>query len=912
MPTGNPLARVLASRAAAVLFVTLMAVVPVRTVVALEDDDPDALRRTLMEHREAEAAIKERLAKAQLTMAPATLNQTQYDVTAYNLDLTLTPTASNLAGTVATTATVTGASIATFELDLRSNLVVSAARVNGAPTTFTRNGHLVIINLDRTYVTGESVTVSLIYSGNPAGEFWGWDSHNGLPMIWSLSEPFGSPYWWPCKNVTDDKADVLDVTVTLPDNLVVASQGLLVSEVDNGATKTFHWHSDYPIVPYLVSIACYPYTRFSHWYTPLDGGAPMEVQYFVYPDHYSSVQSTYALTVPMITAYAHGFGEYPFVNEKYGHAEFVWGGGMEHQTCTSLGGWSEDLISHELAHSWWGDMITCADFGHIWLNEGFATWCEAYWKEQTEGFATYQQYMNAAAYMGAGTIIVEDPLHDDIFSSSLSYNKGSWVVHMLRGVLGDDDFFAGLAQYRAQYGYGSATTEQLRDVLEAVSGRDLDAFFQQWIYGQYFPIYEYGWGPGPHAGEIALDISQVQTNAGVFTMPITIRVTTDQGVFDRRVENDQASQAYVLSVPGTVSDVALDPDRWILRQVRTVVSNPSLDQGILVVNGVEWATYNAELRAAYEAQAFWGDLPIAFWDCFATPSGGYPSTLPAPLGHGAVPASVLGQYSAVVWVGNDYNGDLTSWQETPIASYLAAGGNVLLLCRQSQSFLGTTLASYLGVTWAEQDGTPGNCLAVAPGLVDMAFTGAQTYNDVYTTTVGAHSTLLFRASTGFSTPRGLGCIVQPPLGGTHRPDGGRLAHIGVRPYRLNNTALRANVSYILATFFGEPYSPSTPVMPGDDVLAARPALGASYPNPFNPQTVVPFSLPRAASVELAVFDLRGHRVRDLAAGAFAAGRHDARWDGADDAGRACAAGSYVARLRVDGVTVGSRSLMLVR
>ncbi len=900
----------MSSGSARALALVVLLQVAVASAVAQPLDDPAALRRDLLQHREDEAATKERLAKAQLVATPATFNQTQYDVTHYDLDLTLTPAASTLAGTVAATVTVTGAGIATVELDLRSNLVVTAAKVNGAPTTFTRSGQLVIVNLDRTYTTGESVTAALTYSGNPAGEYFGWSSYNGLPMIWSLSEPFGARYWWPCKDVNDDKADALDIRVTVPDNLVVASQGLLVSEVDNGSTRTFHWHTDYPTATYLVSIACYPYRRFSHWYTPLDGGDPMEVQYFVYPDHFDAVQSTYALTVSMITAFAAGFGEYPFVNEKYGHAEFVWGGGMEHQTCTSLGGWSEDLISHELAHSWWGDMITCTDFQHVWLNEGFATWSEAYWKEQSEGFAVYQQYMDLAAYYGPGTIIVEDPLNDNIFSSALSYNKGSWVVHMLRGVLGDDDFFAGLAAYRAQYAYGSATTEQLRDVLETVSGRDLDAFFQQWIYGEYFPVYEYQWNAGPGANQVTLEIDQVQADAGVFTMPITVRVVTDQETVDLRVENSQASQSYVLTVPGEVTEVLLDPEHWILRQVRTTVSNPSLAQGILLVNGVDWGTYTPELQNAYLARAFWGDNPITFWDCFATPTGGYPATLPPALGHGAVPASVLGQYSAVIWVGNDYNGDLPLWFETPIASYLEAGGNVLLMCRRSSAFLAGSLLDYLGVTWAEHEATLGNCVAVAPGLVAMPFTGNQSFNDVYLTTVRPGSTLLFKDTAGFGGERGIGCLVEPPLGGTHRPDGGRLAHLSGRPYRFQASALRQNVEYILEHHFGEPYSPTTAV--SGDAPVALPVLGPCYPNPFNPQTVIPFSLPRAADVDLTVFDVRGRRVRVIADGGFAAGSHQMRWDGADAAGRACAAGTYFARLRVDGQTVTTRGLVLVR
>ena len=296
------------------------------------------------------------------------------------------------------------------------------------------------MNLDRTYATGETVTVSVTYSGNPAGESFGWDSHGGQPMIWTLSEPFGARDWWPCKDVNNDKADSVDIRVTVPDNLIVASNGLLVSDVDNGATRTFHWHTDYPIATYLVSLAMPPLhhvlaTGTRRW----PAATRWRCSSSSTPTIYDDVQATYALTVPMIEAFAQGFGEYPFVDEKYGHAEFTWGGGMEHQTFTSLGGWSEDLISHELAHQWWGDMITCADFDHIWLNEGFATWGEAYWKEQTDGLRHlpavhgHRRLLRRAARSSSRI-----PLNDNIFDGNLSYNKGSWVVHMLRGVLGDD------------------------------------------------------------------------------------------------------------------------------------------------------------------------------------------------------------------------------------------------------------------------------------------------------------------------------------------------------------------------------------------------------------------------------------------------------------------------------------------
>jgi aminopeptidase N len=863
---------------------------------------PDDLRESLLRHRWQEAQSKARTAAA-LARAETerTANQAEYDVHHYDLDLTLDPAALTLTGTVAATVEVIGTAISTLDLNLDSGLTVSGATSGGVPVSYVHANDIVTVTLDQTYVTGDPVTVSVSYSGNPAGDSFGWSYSGGQRMIWTLSEPYGAREWWPCKDLNSDKADSVDIQVTLPDNLIVASNGLLISDIDHGTTRTFHWRTNYPIATYLVSLACHPYTTFSDWYTPQGGGDPMEIQFFVFPANYAAVQENYAKTKDMIATYAQAYGEYPFLDEKYGHAEFTWGGGMEHQTITSLGGHGEDLISHELAHQWWGDMITCADFGHIWLNEGFATWSEAYWKENVEGFATYQAYMDAAAYYGAGTIFVEDPSDfSAIFDVNLSYNKASWVVHMLRHVMGDEDFIAGLALYRSAYGYGSATTEQFRDAMEAACGLDLDSFFEQWIYGEYFPVYSPSWSQRPD-GTVDLTIDQVQTNAGLFTMPIDVRIETTAGTFDFVVQNSLASETYSLPVTGTAEAVLLDPDRWILRQVQTTVTNPTFAEGILVVNGVDWGTYNTEITTAYADSIFWGDNSMTFWDTFSEPAGGYPANLPEPLGHGSVPGDILGQYSAVVWIGNDYNGDLPKWQETPILSYLAAGGNVLLLSRRGQSFLAGDCSDYLGITWTATAVTLVDCVSHYTGLVDIPFTGSQSYNDVFSTSVGPNSTLLFEDAGG-SGDRGTGVHAQPPGGGTHRPDGGQFVHVAGRPYRMNHDALRTDVEFILEDFFGEPYAPTSAIAAASS--EARFELHPLRPNPFRGETWITFELPARRRVDLSVYDVGGRLVRRLLASEHPAGRGSVRWDGADWHNRPVAAGVYYVRL-----SDGSRTLV---
>ena len=875
---------------------------------------PTELQIRLNAHRQAEASAKARLVAASLDAEKAAAPvQGFYDVHHYDLDLDLSPSTHTLTGTVTVGAEVVGATLSTMALDLDDNMTVSAATSGGLPATFVHAGGTLNVTLDRTYAQGEAVSVGVSYAGDPSGDYFGWDSFDSQPMIWTLSEPFGAREWWPCKDLNTDKADSVDIRVTVPDGLIVASNGLLESEVDNGATRTFHWATRYPIATYLVSLAIHPYIHFSDAYTPLAGGDPMPLEFYVFPSHYGAVQTNYALTKDMIGVFAQAYGEYPFVDEKYGHAEFNWGGGMEHQTLTSLGGWSPDLISHELAHQWWGDMVTCADFHHIWLNEGFATWSEAYWVEQAYGEGIYRDYMEAAAFYGTGTIYVEDTSDVwGIFDWNLSYNKSSWVVHMLRGVLGDDDFFASLAAYRAAHEFGTAVTEDLRDICEAVSGRDLDAFFEQWIYGAYYPQYVYNWTAGPVGDYSAVDltIGQVQTNAGVFTMPIDVRVLTSTGTYDFTVENDAASRNYILPVDGDVLAVTLDPDDWILCTIEAPLENPTFTGGMLLVNGYDLEVYGDQVAAAFADSVFSGGLPFTFWDARDEPAGGYPAGMPAPAGHGPIPAGVLGLFSSVVWTGADAV-DLAAWDQTRFADYLTAGGNLLLLAPGGRSYLDGPLDGYLGVSW-DQYGpfALGDCRAALPGLVDLPFAFPQSGVDGFAPGVTGDTVLLFADETGVAAPLGVGALVRPPLGASFRPRGGRLAYVGGSAAAYQPDALKQDLAFLLANEFDEPYTHAVTAVSGPPAAAGSRLL-PNHPNPFNPRTVVPFAIADPGRVEIAVFDAAGRRVRTLLADSLPAGPGSVVWDGVGDAGRPLASGTYFVRLSTaQGASV--RPMTLVR
>jgi hypothetical protein len=296
---------------------------------------------------------------------------------------------------------------------------------------------------------------------------------------------------------------------------------------------------------------------------------------FIYPENLNYVKPFVDETDEMITVFANRYGEYPFIQEKYGHAEFQWGGAMEHQTCTSMGFWGSGVISHELAHQWYGDMITCKDWHHIWLNEGFATYSEAVYIEAKSGKAAYKTQIAAemsSARNAVGTIWVQDISNEwEIFNGARSYAKGACVLHMLRGIVGDSTFFDILRAYSADpsVSYGVATTEDFQAIAESVYGQSLGYFFQEWIYGENEPTYSVGWNKSLVSGDIydvTINISQsVNNNPAYFTMPVQIKLNTSLGDTVVTLFNNTQNQSFQFQVIGNPQAIVFDPENWILK-----------------------------------------------------------------------------------------------------------------------------------------------------------------------------------------------------------------------------------------------------------------------------------------------------------------------------------------------------------
>ncbi|HEX9007272.1 MAG TPA: M1 family metallopeptidase, partial [Bacteroidota bacterium] len=322
----------------------------------------------------------------------------EIDVTYYFLNLTVStaPAPSLLSGAVEIRAVNRSDSLGQVVLDLRNTMTVDSVLSHGRRISFSQQPATLTAQLERRYRANEAVDLTVVYHGVPAATGFGsfiFSSHEGTPWVWSLSEPYGSRDWWPSKDHPSDKADSADIWITCDARFRAGSNGTLTAVIDNGnGTKTWRWSERYPIASYLISIAVTNFTELDYWfrYTPTDS---MPVVNYVLPELAAQAAQNLPKTVDMLRIFSDAYGLYPFIKEKYGHASMGSGGAMEHQTMTSTTSFQEYVVAHELAHQWFGDMITCRTWVELWLNEGFARYNEAIYGERMYGSALYHGYI---------------------------------------------------------------------------------------------------------------------------------------------------------------------------------------------------------------------------------------------------------------------------------------------------------------------------------------------------------------------------------------------------------------------------------------------------------------------------------------------------------------------------------------
>ena len=487
-----------------------------------------------------------------------------------------------------------------MEFDLSDSLTVDSVVYHNSPLSFNQTQPDILQIILPAVIPSDTLdSVMVYYQGTPPNTGFGafiQSNHNGTPIIWTLSEPFGAKEWWPCKQSLNDKIDSVEILVTTPQAYRVASNGLLVSEIQSGGNKIYHWKTKYPIAAYLVAIAVTNYSYYSD-FVPMQNGDSLEVLNYVYPEDLSNAQLQTPAIIDMIQFFDSLTITYPFANEKYGHAQFGWGGGMEHQTMSFMVNFGSSLMAHEVAHQWFGDHVTCGSWQDIWLNEGFATYFEGLIKERF--FPTSWMSWKAAAISNItsapdGSVICDDTTSvNRIFNGRLSYKKGAYLLHMLRWKLGDSLFFTAIKNYLNDplLSGGYARTSDLISHLEITGGQNLTAFFNQWYYNQGFPSYQLYWAQS--GSTLSLKVDQLTSHVSVpfYEMPVPVKFIGQSADTTIIFDHQYSGQSFYPEISFPVMSVVFDPDLQILSANNTVLGIPEFsaaaDQVILYPNPVK-------------------------------------------------------------------------------------------------------------------------------------------------------------------------------------------------------------------------------------------------------------------------------------------------------------------------------------
>lgn len=519
-----------------------------------------------------------------------------YDICYHRFQLDVNPNVRYVAGEVTTYFTVQADNFDTIRFDLSDSLMVSNVLRGGTSLSFVQPGNnSLLIDLGLSLDVGAIDSVTIVYGGQPDSNGFGsfeTSTHGSQPVLWTFSQPYSARDWWPCKQSLDDKIDSVEFLITVPDTFSVAANGRLLAVESGVGVDQYHWKMTSPVAYYLLAFAVTNYTKYT---VPIstNSGQNINVENYVYPENLMSWMASDEHLSGVMKFYCDRFGDYPF--EQYGHAEYSASGGMEHQMMSFMSGPSKSLISHELAHQWFGNLVTCGSWEDIWLNEGFATYLTELYEEQVNpaDWESFKNYSIASiTSLPGGSVFVDDTTNvGRMFDYRLTYQKGAYLLHMLRWKLGDETFFQGLKNYLndPQLRDAFVITDDLKYHFEQAGGQDLTEFFNDWFYGQGFPTYHIE--VLQRGGLVYFDIEQTTSHPSVdlFEMPIPIRLIGETEDTIVRLENTSNNERLSAIVPFEVKSVEFDPERWIIsdnntitfdkrRSVFEVYPNPTVDE----------------------------------------------------------------------------------------------------------------------------------------------------------------------------------------------------------------------------------------------------------------------------------------------------------------------------------------------
>lgn len=567
--------------------------------------------------------------------------ESKYDVKEYILDLNISNTSTIISGNVIVNATILDTTLNVFVIDLINNMgdmfmETDSVKLNEASSTFTHSNNQIFVPLDSELSLNEMISVQIFYHGNGMATYQTFNngiavsSYMGKNHSYSSCEAFGSYTWFPSKQKLSDKADSVTFYINTDSTNKSGSLGLLesITPLPEGRVR-YKWKTNYPTAYYLISFAVGPYEEQTH-YTELPNTEDSLLMYNLliedetyYPIHQVALEKTDEL----IFLFSEKFGIYPFKDEKYGHS--VIGEvleGMEHQTMSLMGlaaldtnmTYMPDLIpyasdrycwvnAHELAHQWFGNYVTCSSWSHVWLNEGLGTYAEYIaiqnLDSQENAGLWMDKYHTYIKSIPDGSVYIPgnelSPSRN--FNGRLSYGKGAAVTHMLRYEINNDSlFFNVLQNYLQTYAFETASTNDFRQVAEETTNMDFEDFFDQWIYGEGFPIFDINW---TQSNDTLYIESEQTTSAStpLFKTHFDLKISTESSDTIIRLFQDANSESYKIYFTENISELELDPYKWLLQEnsIPTLINNlflgdfsiyPNPSNGVFVVEGEDIET----------------------------------------------------------------------------------------------------------------------------------------------------------------------------------------------------------------------------------------------------------------------------------------------------------------------------------
>ncbi len=511
-----------------------------------------------------------------------TENQQKIDVLHYDLFFDLFPEEKEFYASAVIKGVVKEEGLKKLELNFYDNFKISEVKLNGIESEYFIEDKLLTINSDES-VPLDTFELKVTYSGTPkkAGlEGFVFGKINGTSLVYNLSEPAYASSWFPCNDFPSDKA-LLDIRIKNDSSQVSVSNGILIGIEDEGERHTYHWKTNYPISTYLIAVYSSSYQHFSDEYISLDKQDTMAIDYYVLENDVEDAKTDFAEHPEILRFFAETFGEYPFIKEKYGVAEFLWQlGAMEHQTITGvasniIGGknFFLDIYIHELAHHWWGNAVGPKSWNDIWLNEGFSTYSEALYFEFRSGKSALRSTMLDKS-QGSFSVALGNP-GSFLFTGTV-YDKGAWVLHMLRWELGDSIFFNILREYYEKFKYSNASTEDFKNVCESISGVNLTKFFNQWLNGTGKIELNYKWNSKRIANEFEtiIKLEQIQDGYEEYLFHLGISFKYDNGELETfRFNIDSTNVELSVRSNKKPVEIILDPNDWLLMTANELIEN---------------------------------------------------------------------------------------------------------------------------------------------------------------------------------------------------------------------------------------------------------------------------------------------------------------------------------------------------